>query len=190
MKSQLFLEKILQIMPIPLTQLILIILRLEQSTFDKKSIWLLIYAWSFLLLAYNGAVVIISKCYLAQPSGQWSRCFSRKAIPVARQVWRAFCNPGTGFITFWRGRGTIFINGRDFILVDNAKKRHWRSVAMQVISEAGIYHGAECILRAAVRVRVPRWPLVPISGTKSTKSMTNLLIIPSVLTIVRIFKSW
>ena len=54
---------------------------------------------------------------------------------------------------------------------------------MQVISEAESFHGAECFLRAAVRIRVPGWPLVPISGTKSAKSMTNLLIIPSVLAV-------
>jgi hypothetical protein len=100
---------------------------------------------------------------------------------VARQVWRAFCFPGTNFIAFWRDRGTSLIDGSVFLSVDNAGKGHWRSIAVQIISEAENYHCAECLLLVAVRVRVPGWPLVPISGTKSAKSMTNLLIIPSVL---------
>ena len=47
-------------------------------------------------------------CYLTQPSGSWSWCFRQNSLPVARQVWRAFCRPGTNFIAFWRGRGTKF----------------------------------------------------------------------------------
>jgi hypothetical protein len=73
---------------------------------------------------------------------------------VARQVWRAFCRPGTIFIACRRGRGTSFINGRGIVLVDEARKGHWRSVAVEFISEPEICHGAEILLRAAVRVRV------------------------------------
>ena len=80
---------------------------------------------------------------------------AEKALPVARQVWRAFCRPGANFIAFWRGRGTSLIDGRVFLPVDNAGKGHWRSIAVQVISEAENCHGAECLLRAAVRIRVP-----------------------------------
>ena len=94
---------------------------------------------------------------------------------------RAFCRHGANFIEYWRGRGTSLIDSWVFLSVDNAGKGHWRSVAVQIISEAEICLGAEFLLRAAVGVRVPGWPLVPISGTKSAKSMTNLLIIPSVL---------
>jgi len=86
---------------------------------------------------------------------------------VARQVWRAFCLPGANFIAFWRGRGTSLIDGRVFLPVDNAEKGHWRSFApkalterserhgVQFVSEAENCHGAEFLLLAAVRVRVP-----------------------------------
>jgi len=94
-------------------------------------------------------------CYLAQPSGSWSRCFSREALPVARQVWRAFCRHGANFIEYWRDRGTCLIDSSVFLSVNNAEKKHWRSVAMQFISEAENCHGAECLLRVAVRIRVP-----------------------------------
>ena len=108
-------------------------------------------------------------CYLAQPSGSWSWCFSRKAPPVARQVWRAFCLPGANFIAFWRGRGTSLIDGSVFLPVDNAEKGHWRSIAVQIISEAENCHGAECLLRVAVRIRVPGLVLVLVSDSVSCK---------------------
>ena len=66
-------------------------------------------------------------CYLAKPTGNVSWCFSQKFVPVARQVWRAFCRHGTSFIECWCGRGTIFINERKIVKVDKVCKRHWRS---------------------------------------------------------------
>jgi hypothetical protein len=86
-------------------------------------------------------------------AGSWY--FRQKVVPVARQVWRAFCRPGTSFITCRRGRGTSLINGREIVTVDEAQKRHWRRVAMQFVSEPEICHGAECLLRVAARVRMP-----------------------------------
>jgi len=41
-----------------------------------------------------------------------------------------FCRPGTNFIESWRDRGTMLIGGREFVPVDEAGKRHWRSVAV------------------------------------------------------------
>ena len=61
---------------------------------------------------------------------------------------------GTNFIACRRGRGTRLIGGRDIVPEDKAQKRHWRSVAMQFVSEPEICHGPECLLRAAVRVLV------------------------------------
>jgi hypothetical protein len=98
-----------------------------------------------------------------------SRCFSRKVVPVARQVWRAFCRHGTIFIACRRGRGTSLINGRDIIPIDKVQKRHWRSVAVQVVSEAENCHGAEFLLHADVHVRVPRLLRVQVSGSESCK---------------------
>ena len=54
-----------------------------------------------------------------------------------------FCSHGTNFIALRRGRGTSFINGRLIAPVDEAWKGHWRSVAVQFVSEAVIYHDAE-----------------------------------------------
>jgi hypothetical protein len=62
---------------------------------------------------------------------------------------------GTKFIACRRGRGTSFISSRVFFLVDEVGKRHWRSVAVQVKSEAENCQGAEILLRAAVRVLMP-----------------------------------
>jgi hypothetical protein len=58
-----------------------------------------------------------------------SWCFSREIVPVARQVWRAFCRPGASFIACWRNRGTSSIDSREIVQVDEAQKGHWRSVA-------------------------------------------------------------
>lgn len=104
-----------------------------------------------------------------QPSGFVSRCFSREIVPVARQVWRAFCRHGTISIACWRGRDTSLIDGRVFLPVNEFGKRHWRSVAVQVVPEAENCHGAELILRAAARVRVQGYALVLIRGSESCK---------------------
>jgi hypothetical protein len=61
---------------------------------------------------------------------------------------------GTNFIAFWRGRGTRLITGREIVPVDEVGKGHWRSVAVEVVSEAENCQGVEFLLRAAVRVRV------------------------------------
>jgi len=73
---------------------------------------------------------------------------------VARQVWRAFCRHGTNFIEGWCDRGTRFLSGRVFVPVDEFGKRHWRSVAVQFISEPKNCHGAEFLLLAAARIQV------------------------------------
>jgi hypothetical protein len=83
--------------------------------------------------------------------------------------WRTFCRPGTSFIACRRGRGKRLIDGRDIIPVDKAQKRHWRSVAMQFVSEAENCHGAECLLRVAVRIRVPGYLLILVSDSVSCK---------------------
>jgi hypothetical protein len=54
-----------------------------------------------------------------------------------------------------RGRGTSLIDGRKFLPVEKVGKGHWRSVAVEVVSEAKNCQGEECLLRAAARVRVP-----------------------------------
>jgi len=70
-------------------------------------------------------------------------------------VWRAFCRHSTIFIVCRRGRGINFINGREIVPVDEAQKRHWRSVAVEFVSEAENCHGAEFLLWAAARIQVP-----------------------------------
>jgi len=62
-------------------------------------------------------------------------------------------------------RGISLINGREIVPVDETGKSHWRSIAVQIISEPEICQGAEFLLRADERVRVPGYLLVPISGS-------------------------
>jgi hypothetical protein len=100
-------------------------------------------------------------------------CESKSPGRWERRAWRAFCRHGTIFIACWRGRGTSFINGREIVPVDEAQKGHWRSVAVQFVSEPEICHGAECLLGAAVRVRVPGLLRVIVSGSESCKKHDN-----------------
>ena len=58
---------------------------------------------------------------------------------------------------------------RVFIPVDEFDKRQWRSIAVQFVSEAEISQGAGFLLRTAVRVRVPDYALVLVSGSESCK---------------------
>ena len=74
---------------------------------------------------------------------------------MARQVWRAFCRHGTNFIECRRDRGTRLIDGREIVPVDEAGKRHWRSVAVQVRPKPENCHGTEFLWRAAAGIRVP-----------------------------------
>ena len=73
------------------------------------------------------------------------------------------------------GRGTSLIDGRIFLPVDKAGKRHWRSIAVQVGSKAENCQGAEFILRAIVRVRVPGSKQVPVNGSVSCKKRDELI---------------
>jgi len=62
-----------------------------------------------------------------------------------------------------------FDRSREFIPGYKAGGRHWRSVAVQVVSEAEYCQGTEFLLRAAERIRVPGLVLVPVSGSESCK---------------------
>ena len=60
----------------------------------------------------------------------------------------------------------------------------WRSIEVQFVSEAEISQGAEFLLRTAVRVRVPDYTLVLVSGSESCKKHDKQLTF-----IVRVSKS-
>ena len=92
-----------------------------------------------------------------------------KVVPVARQVWRAFCRHGTNFIECRRGRGTSLINGREFVPVDEVGKRHWRSVAVQIVSEPEICQGAEFYIASRCAYPGAGLELVLVSGSESCK---------------------
>jgi hypothetical protein len=68
--------------------------------------------------------------------------FSQKTVTVQGGYGTCFCRHGTNFIALRRDRGTSLINGREIVPVDEVGKRHWRSVAVEVVSEAEIYHDA------------------------------------------------
>ena len=73
---------------------------------------------------------------------------------MARQVWRAFCRLGASFIACRRGRGISLINGREIVPVDETGKSHWRSIAVQIISEPEVYQGTVFKLRVDELIRV------------------------------------
>jgi hypothetical protein len=59
-----------------------------------------------------------------------SRYFSQKTVTVQGGYGTCFCRHGTNFIAYRRDRGTSLIDGLDIVQVDEARKRHWRSVAV------------------------------------------------------------
>jgi hypothetical protein len=92
------------------------------------------------------------------------------------------------------------IDGREIVPVDEVGKRHWRSVAVQIISEPEIYHGAGFQLRADARfahrsgakvgVQVQEPLRICLEGrstclpaSRNAKSMTNNLPLLSVLSV-------
>ena len=64
---------------------------------------------------------------------------------------------------------------------------HWRSVAVQSVSEPEISHGAVFILRADARVRVQQPLQICLEGRSKAKSVTNNLPILSVLAVAFYF---
>jgi hypothetical protein len=66
-------------------------------------------------------------------------------------------------------QGTSLIGGRVFLPVDEHRKVHWRSVAVQFVLEAENSQGAEFLLRSAVRIRVPGLLPILINGSESCK---------------------
>jgi hypothetical protein len=74
-----------------------------------------------------------------------------------------------------------FDRSRELITGYKYSYGHWRSVAVQIVSEPEIYHVAGILLRADERVRVQE-PLQICHGSMSkAKTMTNNLPILSVL---------
>jgi hypothetical protein len=68
-----------------------------------------------------------------------------------------------------------FITGYKFYAL------HWRSVAIQTVSEPGIYHGAGFQLSADERVRVQEPLQICLRCRSKAKTVTSLLNIPSAL---------
>ena len=81
--------------------------------------------------------------------------FSQKIVTVQEGYGTCFCSHGTNFIEHWECRGTSFISDQEIVLVQDVLNGHWRSVAMQFVSEQEICQGAGCSLRATVRIQVP-----------------------------------
>ena len=65
-----------------------------------------------------------------------------------------FCHPGTKFVEHYACRGTGLIGATNLSTITNFNSEHWRSVAMQFVSEPEICHGVEFVLRADALVRV------------------------------------
>jgi len=84
-------------------------------------------------------------------------------LPVGRRARKlSRCKEGTawflptGYKFYWalRVSGYKVDRSQKTITVQNFCCEHWRSVAVQTVSEAGIYHGAGFIKRASAGVRV------------------------------------
>jgi len=74
-----------------------------------------------------------------------------------------------------------FDRSREFIPGYKVSGGHWRSVAVQTVSEPEICHGVGFKLRADVRVRVQQPVQICLEGRSKAKSVTNNLPILSVL---------
>jgi len=55
------------------------------------------------------------------------------------------------FCELYECRGTRLIDGRQIVPVDVVGKQHWRSVAVQIVSEAENCHDVVILLRAVAR---------------------------------------
>jgi len=74
-----------------------------------------------------------------------------------------------------------FDRSREFIPGYKAGGGHWRSVAVQIVSEPEICQGTGFELRADARIRVQRHHEFVLSAGAKAKSVTNNLPILSVL---------
>jgi hypothetical protein len=74
-----------------------------------------------------------------------------------------------------------FSRSRESIPSYNVGCGHWRSVAVQAVSEPENCHGPGFELRADARIRVQKPLQIVLSAGASAKSMTNNLPILSVL---------
>jgi hypothetical protein len=119
-------------------------------------------------------------CYPTRAPGR-SWYFSQKIVTVQGGYGTCFCSPDTNFIAFWRGRGTSWLGtllsrGAEILIEGSGA-----AVAVQIVSEPVIYHGAGFQLRADERIRVQEhYEFVSKAGVKA-KTVTNNLPILSVL---------
>jgi hypothetical protein len=65
----------------------------------------------------------VSKRYPTMQSGHLTWFFSREIVPVARRVWRGFCQSWQELVKLFEYRGTMPISGRELIPVQSCFKR-------------------------------------------------------------------
>ena len=80
----------------------------------------------------------------------------QKVVTVQGGYGTCFCRHGTNFYCVLARLRYKFDWSREFITGYKVVGVHWRSVAVQTVSEPEIYHGAGIKLRADARVRVQR----------------------------------
>jgi len=81
-----------------------------------------------------------------------------------------------------------FDRSHEFIPGYKVSCGHWRSVAVQTVSEPEISHGTVLLLRADARVRVQQSLQICLECRSKAKSVTNNLPILSVLGLGLILK--
>jgi hypothetical protein len=94
-------------------------------------------------LINNNGPAIWGGCVTRRKHRAGSWYFSQKTVTVQGGYGTCFCCHGTNLIAYRRDRGTSLIGAENLSPVTNLVGEHWRSVAVQFVSKAGIYHGAE-----------------------------------------------
>jgi len=107
-------------------------------------------------MAYNGPAVGLSKRYPTQAPG-WNlvpASWRARKLSRCKEGTAHFLPSGYKFYRALRVSGYKVDRSQKTITVQNFCCEQWCSVAVQTVSEAGIYHGAGFIMRAGAGVRV------------------------------------
>ena len=108
-----------------------------------------------LVLKHNGPA-IWGGCVTRRKHRAESWYFSQKAVTVQGGYGTCFCHHGTKFYCVLVRSRYKFDRSREFITGYKVGCGHWRSVAVQFVSEPEISQGAGFQLSADARVRVQR----------------------------------
>ncbi len=128
-------------------------------------------------MAYNGPAI-------------WGGCVTRRSIraesrypapagpenyPGARRVWHVFLQSRYKVVLTLRVSRYKVGRSREFIPCYKVFGGHWSSVRLQIVSKAGIYHGAKFYWIVDARVRVPEPLQICLGGRSKSKNRDKQL---------------